>query len=164
MLKANRWLLGLLLGVTLLTGFAAQATEAQLTTDDPALEARVQRISSELRCLVCQNQTVADSSSGLAGDLRDQVRQMLKRGASDAEVLSFMTQRYGDFVLYRPPVKATTALLWVGPGLLLLGGLVALVVVLRKRSRLPDAAFDPDEVDPNASAAASTATPSKHNA
>ncbi len=108
-------------------------------------EARVQRLTAELRCLVCQNQTVADSTSDLANDLRREVRTMLARGASDKDVIDFMTSRYGDFVLYRPPVKATTVLLWLGPALLLVGGLSALVMVLRRRSRLPDDAFEADD-------------------
>ena len=108
-------------------------------------EARVQRLTAELRCLVCQNQTVADSTSDLANDLRREVRTMLARGASDKDVIDFMTARYGDFVLYRPPVKATTVLLWVGPALLLVGGLSALVMLLRRRSRLPDDAFEADD-------------------
>lgn len=111
---------------------------------DPALEARVHAISAELRCLVCQNQTVADSNAGLAVDLRNQVRLMLQRGESEAQVLAYMTERYGDFVLYRPPVRSSTWVLWFGPGLLLVGGLLALVWVLRRRSRLPDDHFDPD--------------------
>lgn len=111
---------------------------------DP-LEARVHSITAELRCLVCQNQTVADSNSDLANDLRREVRKQLASGASDQAVLDFMTQRYGDFVLYRPPVKSTTALLWAGPGVMLVGGLAALAFVLRRRSRLPDAAFDADD-------------------
>jgi cytochrome c-type biogenesis protein CcmH len=111
---------------------------------DPALEARVHAISAELRCLVCQNQTVADSNAGLAVDLRNQVRTMLQRGESEAQVIAFMTARYGDFVLYRPPVRSSTWVLWYGPGLLLVGGLLALVWVLRRRSRLPDDQFDPD--------------------
>jgi cytochrome c-type biogenesis protein CcmH len=111
---------------------------------DPALERRVMRIANELRCLVCQNQTIADSQADLAVDLRRQVREMLQRGESDARVIDFMTQRYGDFVLYRPPVKATTWLLWFGPGVLLLGGLGTLVAVLRRRANLDDASFEAD--------------------
>jgi cytochrome c-type biogenesis protein CcmH len=111
---------------------------------DPALERRVMRIANELRCLVCQNQTIADSQADLALDLRRQVREMLQRGESDARVIDFMTQRYGDFVLYRPPVKATTWLLWFGPGVLLLGGLGTLVAVLRRRANLDDASFEAD--------------------
>jgi len=104
----------------------------------------VMRIAAELRCLVCQNQTIADSHADLAQDLRNQVRDMLRKGQTDAQIIDYMTQRYGDFVLYRPPVKPTTALLWYGPGLLMVGGLVVLAVVLRRRSKLPDDRFEPD--------------------
>ncbi len=103
------------------------------------------RIAAELRCLVCQNQTIADSHADLAQDLRQQVREMLQKGQSDAQIIDYMTQRYGDFVLYRPPVKSTTALLWYGPALLMLGGLGVLAVVLRRRSKLPDDQFEPDQ-------------------
>lgn len=102
--------------------------------EDPALEQRVQRISEELRCLVCQNQSLADSHAELAIDLKNQVREKLKQGASEKDVITFMTERYGDFVLYRPPVKATTWLLWFGPGLLMVAGLVALFMRLRQRA------------------------------
>ena len=111
---------------------------------DPVLEARVTAITAELRCLVCQNQTIADSHSGLAEDLRNQVREQLRKGASDAQVLQFMTDRYGDFVLYRPPLKGSTALLWAGPAAFLAIGLGALVLVLRRRSKLAADRFEPD--------------------
>lgn len=101
---------------------------------DTALERRVQQISAELRCLVCQNQSLADSHADLAVDLKNQVREQLKQGASDKQVIAFMTERYGDFVLYRPPLKATTLLLWFGPALLLVGGLIALFMRLRRRA------------------------------
>lgn len=132
---------------TTATGEASGAATLPAGTrpiSDPALEARVHAISAELRCLVCQNQTVADSNAGLAVDLRNQVRTMLQRGESEAQVIAYMTARYGDFVLYRPPVRSSTWVLWYGPGLLLVGGLLALVWVLRRRSRLPDDQFDPD--------------------
>src|SRR3954451_19445874 len=104
---------------------AAVAKEAAPESSDPALEARMVRITSELRCLVCQNQTIADSNASLAVDLRRETREMLKQGKSDAEVVDYMTARYGDFVLYRPPLRATTVLLWFGPMLLLgIGGAV----------------------------------------
>lgn len=90
--------------------------------DDAALDNRVKQLSHELRCLVCQNQTLADSNAPLAVDLRNQIREQLKGGASERDVIDFMVARYGDFVLYRPPFKAGTALLWVGPFLLLLAG------------------------------------------
>ena len=86
---------------------------------DPALAARYEALTRELRCLVCQNQTIADSHATLASDLRREVREQLERGASDDEIIEFMTARYGDYVLYRPPLEATTLLLWAGPFLLL---------------------------------------------
>ena len=125
----------------------AMAKEAAPVAADPALEARVVAITAELRCLVCQNQTIADSTSGLADDLRNQVREQLRKGASDAQVLAFMTERYGDFVLYRPPFKASPALLWLGPTALLVIGLSALVLVLRRRSKLAADRFEPDDDD-----------------
>ena len=137
----SRWMLALLLALPL----AASAKEAAPASDDPVLEARVMRIAAELRCLVCQNQTIADSHADLAQDLRQQVREMLQKGQGDAQIIDYMTQRYGDFVLYRPPVKSTTALLWYGPALLMLGGLGVLAVVLRRRSKLPDDQFEPDQ-------------------
>lgn len=127
----------------------AGAKEATPAAADPVLEARLLRIAAELRCLVCQNQTIADSHADLAQDLRRQVREMLVRGDSDQQILDYMTARYGDFVLYRPPVKSTTALLWYGPAVLLVGGLVTLVLVLRRRSRMSPDRFDPDEDVPD---------------
>src|SRR5438105_4300828 len=131
----------------LLFSIASFAKDAAPAAADPALEARMLHITAELRCLVCQNQTIADSNAGLAEDLRNQVRAMLREGKTDAQILKYMTDRYGDFVLYRPPVKDTTMLLWFGPGLLLLVGLATLVLVLRRRARLGDERFEPDEGD-----------------
>jgi cytochrome c-type biogenesis protein CcmH len=142
---AKRPLAILLLCFTLCGGTAAR--EAAPAAADPVLEARMLRIAEELRCLVCQNQTIADSNAELAQDLREQVRQQLQQGRSDDEILRYMTDRYGDFVLYRPPVKATTLLLWAGPGVLLVGGLLTLFIVLRRRNRLSDDRFEPDEPD-----------------
>src|SRR5258706_8377267 len=105
--------------------------------DDPALEKRVRDLSSELRCLVCQNQTLADSNAPLAVDLRNQVREQLKSGKSERDVIDFLVARYGDFVLYRPPLQANTALLWLGPFLLVVAGLALLVWRLRRR-RVPE--------------------------
>jgi cytochrome c-type biogenesis protein CcmH len=121
------------------------AKEAAPAVADPVLEARVMRIAAELRCLVCQNQTIADSHSGLAEDLRREVREQLQRGASDEQVVQFMTDRYGDFVRYRPPFNAATALLWVGPAALLVIGLGVLVLVLRRRAKLAPDRFEADE-------------------
>ena len=142
--RLNRWLLAMLLTVF---GAMAGAAEAQLTAVDPALEARVMAIAAELRCLVCQNQTIADSSAELAVDLRLQVREMLKEGKSQHDILEFMTARYGDFVLYRPPLKNSTALLWLGPFALLIGGVALLAWVLRRRTRLGADQFDADVED-----------------
>jgi cytochrome c-type biogenesis protein CcmH len=125
----------------------ASAKEAPAAPADPAIEARMLEIAQELRCLVCQNQTIADSNADLAVDLREQVRAMLRAGQSDAQILAFMTERYGDFVLYRPPVKGTTLLLWFGPAVLALGGLTALALLLRRRSRMGDDRFELDELD-----------------
>ncbi len=141
----RRAALALGLVLTLAAGGLALAKEAAPASDDPVLEARVMRIAAELRCLVCQNQTIADSHADLAQDLRNQVRDMLRAGKSEAEILAFMTDRYGDFVLYRPPVKSTTTLLWYGPALLLVGGVIVLITVLRRRSRMPADRFEPDE-------------------
>ncbi|RVU45670.1 cytochrome c-type biogenesis protein CcmH [Rubrivivax rivuli] len=123
---------------------------AQEASADPALEKRVLAIAAELRCLVCQNETIAASHADLAVDLRNQVREMLRQGRSEREILDYMTARYGDFVLYRPPVKPTTALLWFGPAVLLVGGLMGLWLVLRHRARLAPEAFEADEDDPDA--------------
>ncbi len=123
------------------------ANEAPLAAADPAIEKRMLSLAAELRCLVCQNQTIADSNAPLAEDLRRQVREMIARGDSDTQIVEFMTQRYGDFVLYRPPLKGTTAALWFGPFLLLLGGLSVFVIVLRRRSRLAADQFEPDQLD-----------------
>lgn len=105
------------------------------------------QIASELRCLVCQNQTIADSHADLAEDLRREIRTLLRQGATDEEIAKYMTDRYGDFVLYRPPVKPTTILLWFGPAALLVAGLAVLIRALRRRSKLPDDQFEADEAD-----------------
>jgi len=108
-----------------------------MAQEDPVLEKRVRELSSELRCLVCQNQTLADSNAPLAVDLRNQVREQLKSGKSERDVVDFLVARYGDFVLYRPPLQANTVLLWLGPFLLLAAGLALLVWRLRRR-RVPE--------------------------
>ncbi len=118
--------------------------DAPPAAEDPVLEAKVLAIAVELRCLVCQNQTIADSHADLANDLRRQVREMLKQGKSKPEILDFMTARYGDFVLYRPPVKNTTALLWYGPALLFGGAAITLLMVLRRRARADARRFEAD--------------------
>ena len=111
---------------------------------DPAVERRLKEISDELRCLVCQNQTIADSDAPLAVDLRRQTRAMIAAGKSDEEIRGYMVERYGDFVLYKPPFNAVTAVLWVAPGLLVVGGLAGLVVMLRRRRAQAAAPAAPD--------------------
>jgi cytochrome c-type biogenesis protein CcmH len=138
----SKWIMALAL---CLAALGAAAKDAAPAVDDPALEARMLAIAAELRCLVCQNQTIADSHAGLAEDLRREVRDMLKRGDTNDQIIKYMTDRYGDFVLYRPPVKPTTVLLWYGPAILLVGGVLVLLFVLRKRSRMRDDQFEPDE-------------------
>ncbi|NWF48347.1 cytochrome c-type biogenesis protein CcmH [Hydrogenophaga sp. D2P1] len=137
-----KWIVAL---VFALAAGVVAAQEAAPAAADPELEARMVRITAELRCLVCQNQTIADSNAGLAIDLKNQVREMLRRGDSDQQIIAFMTERYGDFVLYRPPLKKTTAILWFGPAILLVGGLLILFLVLRRRSRMDPNLFEPDE-------------------
>ncbi len=146
---AKRFLQALWATVLACTMGVALANEAAPAVSDPALEARMMVITSELRCLVCQNQTIADSHAELAVDLREQVREMLQAGKTDQQITDYMTARYGDFVLYRPPFKALTALLWIGPAAMVLIGLGALFVVLRRRSRMAADQFEPEEPDTN---------------
>jgi cytochrome c-type biogenesis protein CcmH len=129
--NTHKLVLSFLLAVTPLL---VHAGEAPGTAPDPILEKRVLAIAKELRCLVCQNQTIADSDAALAVDLRQQVREKLAQGMSDRDVTDFMVERYGDFVLYRPPVKTTTWLLWFGPFLFLAGGLIVLGLKLKRRA------------------------------
>jgi len=110
------------------------ANEAAPLAEDPVVEQRLIGISEEMRCLVCQNESLAGSRSDLANDLRAQIRTMIRAGKSDAEIRQYMVDRYGDFVLYRPPVKPTTWLLWLGPFTILLIGIIGLFMYLRKRN------------------------------
>jgi cytochrome c-type biogenesis protein CcmH len=126
---------------------AASAQEARPMAEDPVLEARVMRIAEELRCLVCQNETIAASHADLAVDLRKQIRLQLNQGRSEQQILDFMVQRYGDFVLYRPPVKSSTWLLWGGPFILLGAALVALVLNIRRRRASTAAPLRADEAE-----------------
>lgn len=123
-----------LLAALMLPLSSLHAEEAKPLADDPAVEARVQKLGEELRCLVCQNQNIADSNAELAQDLRREVRSMIKAGKSDKEIVDFMVARYGDFVLYRPPVQGNTLLLWGGPIALLVLGIVALITYQRRRA------------------------------
>jgi len=125
----------LLLVLLLLAPALAFAGEAVPTEQDPVAARRSVKLAEELRCLVCQNQSIAESNAELALDLRRQINEQIAAGRSDREIVDFMVERYGDFVLYRPPVKATTLVLWGGPFLLLAGGAVVLVRTLRARRR-----------------------------
>lgn len=127
-----------------LSAVAVQAKEAPLAAADPELEKRVMELSDELRCLVCQNQTLADSHAELAIDLKNQVREKLASGMSNQDVIDYMVERYGDFVLYRPPVKGVTWLLWFGPFLLLFGGVALLIVKVKRRRPVDNAMPEAD--------------------
>lgn len=116
----------LVLALLLLLGGAAWGREAAPAADDPRLEERAMAIAAQLRCPVCQNQTIAESDADLAKDLRNQIREQLRQGKSETDVVGYMTARYGDFILWRPPFKSTTLLLWLGPPLLVLLGLIGL--------------------------------------
>jgi len=123
----------------------ARAGEAVPTENDPVAATRAAHLANELRCLVCQNQSIAESNAELAVDLRRQIREQIAAGKSDGEILTFMVARYGDFVLYRPPLRATTILLWLGPLLLLVAGSVVLARHLRARRRREEPALTPEE-------------------
>jgi cytochrome c-type biogenesis protein CcmH len=133
-----------LAAVALVTTLAfAAAVGAQ---PNPALDARLKKLEEELRCLVCQNQSLADSSAPLAEDLRREVRGLAQQGKNDAEIKEYLVARYGDFVLYNPPVKGTTWLLWFGPFVLLAGGAAIWAFVLRRRGRR---GYDDDDTPPD---------------
>ncbi|MFH1045309.1 MAG: cytochrome c-type biogenesis protein [Pseudomonadota bacterium] len=134
-------LFALLLG--LIFSASAFAKEAPPAAADPALEKRAVALTEQLRCLVCQNQSIADSHAELAVDLKNQVREKLKAGESEEKIIEYMVARYGDFVLYRPPVKATTMALWLGPFALLFAALAGLFYyILRRRSEPPQPLSD----------------------
>ena len=138
----RRWLFAALLAASALI---AQAKEALPLDADPALEARVMSVAEELRCLVCQNETLAASQADLAVDLRKQIRAQLKEGRTQVQIIDFMVQRYGEFVRYRPPFNPTTALLWAGPFVLLV--LAAFVLATNIRRRRPGALPAPLNAD-----------------
>jgi cytochrome c-type biogenesis protein CcmH len=139
-----------LIGLMLIV-HSAWAIDSAPAFSEPPLQARYDKLTHQLRCLVCQNETIADSNATLAGDLRRQLREMIAAGKSDDEILQYMTDRYGDFVLYRPPFKARTVLLWSAPVLLVLAGLIAAVMVIMRRARLPIDDLASDET-PNGAA------------
>lgn len=125
----------LVLLAVLLAALGRAVAEDAEPLGDPAVEQRLKSLSNELRCLVCQNQSLADSNADLAVDLRNQVREQIVAGRSDEDIRTWLTDRYGDFVLYRPPLKRTTVMLWLGPALLLVAALGALYLTLRRRRR-----------------------------
>jgi cytochrome c-type biogenesis protein CcmH len=129
---------GLLLAVLVAMAVPSFAIDTQRAFDDPALQARYEQINRELRCLVCQNQTIADSNATLAQDLRREVREMIEAGKSDAEIRDFMIERYGDFVLYRPRMTPVNFLLWGAPVLLLLLGTFIGIRIIRKQAASVD--------------------------
>ena len=129
-------LIRLMAGFFLLQSVISSAEEAQPLQADVVVEAQVQRLSEELRCLVCQNQTIADSHAELAQDLKQEISERAAKGMSDQAIIDYLVARYGDFVRYRPPLKASTLLLWLGPFALMLAGAIGLVVMLRRREKM----------------------------
>ncbi|HEU4712806.1 MAG TPA: cytochrome c-type biogenesis protein [Pyrinomonadaceae bacterium] len=130
----------------LLAPVQAQVQTEEQTSGDPVIEERLARLSHDLRCLQCQNQTLADSPAGLAADLRREIREQMKAGKSDKEIIAFLQARYGDFILYRPQVKPVTYLLWFGPFVLLLTGLLVLFsYIKRRRDAIPEKPLTAEE-------------------
>lgn len=125
-----------LLGLALLATEAVASEAARPNADDPVLEARLMGLAADLRCVVCQNESLAESRAPLAQDLREEVRDLMRQGKTDPEVVEYLTLRYGDFVLYRPPFKPETYLLWLGPALFLVIGGLAWVIATRRRREL----------------------------
>lgn len=121
----------------ILIAMSSHAIDAGQAFEDPAMQARYEDIISEVRCLVCQNQTIKDSNVFLAADLRREIRRMLDEGMTDAEIADFLVARYGEFVLYRPPMSGKTLVLWLAPLLLLGSGFVVVIRVLRRRMSMP---------------------------
>ena len=135
-------------GVAAVPAVSAQNAVPQATELDPGEHRRVQGIASQLRCLVCQNQSIADSDADLAVDLRNQVIEQINAGRTDKEIINYMVERYGDFVLYNPPFKASTVILWLGPVVLFLTAAVAFYINLRRRKSSVKSgarALSPDE-------------------
>jgi cytochrome c-type biogenesis protein CcmH len=124
----------LLISLLIFSFGSSLAKDATPLAEDPVTEQRLISISEEMRCLVCQNESLAGSRSDLANDLRREIRTLIKEGKSDDQIRSFMVDRYGDFVLYRPPVKPITWLLWIGPFVILLIGIAGLLTYLRRRN------------------------------
>jgi len=146
-LKSAQGMLLMVLLSLFLFATAAAAKEAAPLVADPVIEARMAALGGELRCLVCQGQSIAESDSGFANDVRREMRIMMEQGRSDAEVTDFLVQRYGDFILFKPPMKATTALLWLGPFILaLLAGSILFVTLKRRRRQAADEQLSPEQI------------------
>lgn len=141
----KKWLFVLLILLSAGVFAQVQVNQEPLVFDSPQQQERFNQLTGELRCLVCQNQNLADSDAPLAHDLRDEIHEMMQAGHSDEEIKSFLVERYGDFVLYRPPVKGNTLILWLGPALLLLGGAVVVGVSVRKRKVLLEPAHKEED-------------------
>jgi Uncharacterized protein involved in biosynthesis of c-type cytochromes len=132
----KKYLFGLAATLLLIFTLQGMAKEAEPLQADAAVEAQVQRLATQLRCLVCQNQTLADSHAELAQDLLQEVRVMAAKGMSDQAIIDYLVARYGDFVRYKPPLNKTTSLLWLGPFALLFLGGIGLIVMLRRRQAM----------------------------
>lgn len=132
------------LAALMLVPAVALAIDTGKAFDDPELQARYENIIEEVRCLKCQNQSIKDSNAFLADDLRREIRRMLNEGKSDQEIYDFLVERYGDFALYRPRFSGKTLVLWLAPALLLLGGILLIVNIIRRRMTMP---IDDDPVE-----------------
>jgi len=139
-MRVVAWLLAAMLLAPVL-----QAREAPLVAADEKVEQRLNAIAEELRCLVCQNESLAASRAELALDLKREVREQIRAGKSDAEIREFLVTRYGDFVLYRPPFKESTLLLWIGPFALLVAGFAVVAIFVRRRRSAEGAALSPED-------------------
>lgn len=163
----QRLLLALVLTCSSYMANHVLAKEAALLADDPVMEQRLIVISEEMRCLVCQNESLAGSRSELANDLRREIRTLIQEGKTDEQIRTFMVDRYGDFVLYRPPVKPITWLLWIGPFIILLVGIAGLLIYLRRRNQIvPSTTLSEEEnrrVDSLLKDTRSSASESKHD-
>lgn len=141
----KKFVMASLIALALAGAYRAQVSQPE-AMDDPVVEARLKHLSKELRCLVCQNETLADSQAGLAEDLRREIREQIRAGKSDQEIMNYLTQRYGQFILYRPQVTPTTYLLWFGPFVLLLIGMIVLFRYIRqRRDTIPDKPLTAEE-------------------
>ncbi|MEO7386680.1 MAG: cytochrome c-type biogenesis protein [Gammaproteobacteria bacterium] len=143
-----RFLRAAVLAAVMLGAGPGNAIDIDARFSDPVQQATYERLTSEVRCLVCQNQTIGDSTAPLAADLRREIHEMIEAGRSEEEIKTFLLDRYGDFVLYKPRFKGSTAALWLAPVLLLLLGALALGRIIRRRASLPVPLDDDDAAAP----------------